>query len=144
MSHARQRARQAAVQAIYQWQMTQQNLTDIEMQFRDEHSGSKTDLNYFSELLNGVAKHASELDEVFNPYLTGRDDDEVSPIEKAILRIGTYELKNHIDVPYKVVLNEAVNLAKRFGADQAHKFVNSILDRVAAQLRSVEVKAAKK
>lgn len=143
MSHARRRARQAAVQAVYQWQIAQQNIGEIEKQFREEHAGSKTDMAYFDELLHGVTAKVGELDKIYEPYLKLALD-EVSPVEKAILRVATYELQFKPDVPYRVVLNEAIDLAKRFGADQAHKFINGVLDKVAANVRAIEFAAAKK
>lgn len=143
MRHARRRARQAAVQAIYQWQIAQQNIRDIELQFREEHAGSQTDMEYFDDLLRGVAKQVGLLDEAYGPHLKIALD-EVSPVEKAILRVATYELLQHPEVPYRVILNEAIDLAKRFGADQAHKFINGVLDKVSAQVRSIEFNAAKK
>lgn len=141
--HARKRARRTAMQAIYQWQVGQQNLSDIEQQFMEEHAQTKMDRDYFSELLRGVAVQAGELDEALGPFLS-RQQEEVTPVELAILRLASFELKNRMEVPYRVVINEAVDLAKKFGADQSHKFVNGVLDKLARQYRSVEISAARK
>ena len=143
MSHARKQARKAVVQALYQWQIASQNIGDIENQFKDEYATSKMDFEYFSELLHGIPAQVSELDDLIRPRVD-RTMEEVNPVELAILRLATFELKNRIDIPYKVVINEAVDLAKRFGADQGHKFVNSVLDKLAKSLRPVEVNAKKK
>ncbi len=137
MSHSRKRARQAAVQALYQWQLTKSNITDIDQQFRVEHEGSQTDLDYFSEVLRGVTATASELDKLFTPYLEWPID-EINPVELAVLRLACYELKHRLDVPVGVILNESVDLTKRFGAEQGHKFVNGVVDRVAKDLRCDE------
>ena len=143
MSHARKQARKALVQALYQWQMAKQNISDIETQFREEHQKSKMDFDYFSELLHQIPAHLDELDKYIEPCVD-RSMEEINPIELAILRLSTYELKNRIDIPFRVVINEGVDLTKKFGADQGHKFVNSVLDKLAQQLRQAEVSAARK
>lgn len=142
MSHARKQARKFAVQALYQWHMADQNIGTIEKQFIDEHINSKTDFKYFSELLHKIPACTSELDALIKPCVD-RTMEEVNPVELAILRLGTYELKYHLDLPYRVVINEYVDLTKKFGADQGHKFVNSVLDRLAKKLREVEFNAKK-
>ncbi len=143
MSHARKRARRAAVQAIYQWQVTGQNIGEIDAQFTEEHDPKRTDMDYFRELLRQVATRVDELDEAFSPFLD-RPMAEVDPVERAILRLATYEFMHRPDVPYRVVINEAVELAKTFGADQSHRYINGILDKVAAKVRAVEIAARKK
>lgn len=143
MSQARRRARRAAVQAIYQWQMAQQNIGDIYSQFQEEHAGSSTDMEYFERLLNGVTKGASELDELYKPYVT-RPFGDLDPIEKAILRLSCFELKHVLEVPYKVIINEAIDLGKRYGADKSHKFINGVVDKVAQDTRQIEINADKK
>ena len=135
---ARRKARQFAVQAMYQWQMTANNLIDIEQYFLQEFDFSKTDLDYFRELLHQVPKQVSELDEHFKSSLD-RKLGELDLVELAILRISTYELWQRLDVPYRVVINEGVELSKRFGASESHKFVNGVLDKVAIQLRALEI-----
>jgi len=142
MSHARKQARKAAVQALYQWQIAEHNIETIENQFIDEHMNSKMDFKYFSELLHKIPANISELDALIKPCVD-RTIEEVNPVELAILRLGTYELKYHLDLPFRVVINEYVDLTKKFGADQGHKFVNSVLDRLAKSLREVEFNAKK-
>ena len=137
MSKARSLARKRAVQALYMWQMTDMDLSDIDEQFVLEHDMSKVDLKYFHELLHQIPKKLDILDQTMAPLLD-RPLEEIDPVERAILRIGLYELHFRLDVPYRVVINEAVELAKVFGADQSHKYVNSILDGAARKVRSVE------
>lgn len=142
MSHARRRARSAAVQALYQWQLSGQNVGEIDAQFSDEHAETKTDLAYFRELLHQVAGRVDELDGYFKEYLD-RPVNELDPVERAILRLGVYELAHRLDVPYRVVINEAVELAKTFGAEQSHKYINGVLDKVAHRVRVAEIAARK-
>ena len=140
MSKARSKARRNAVQALYQWQLTGTDVSAIENQFLVEHDMENVDVEYFRELLREVPLHLHELDDHILEYLD-RPMDEVDPVERAILRMSTYELELRLDVPYKAVINEGVEMAKTFGAEHGHKYVNGILDRVARKLRSVEVKA---
>jgi len=140
MSKARHKARSRAVQAIYDWQVSGNDVREVEEYFLTEQNMKKTDLDYFSELLHGIPGHLSELDGHLAPILD-RPLEEVDPVEKAILRIGVYEFVHRMDVPYRVVINEAVELAKDFGAEDGHKYVNSVLDKLAAKLRSLEVNA---
>ena len=143
MSRARSLARERAMQALYQWQMTGQDLADIEQQFLSEQDMKSVDKAYFKELLHGVPKYLDEFD-VLSKDLLSRPIEQVDPVERAILRIGLYELQQRLDIPYRVVINEAVELAKSFGAEAGHKFVNGTLDKAAGRLRAVEVKAAGK
>ena len=143
MSRARSLARERAMQALYQWQMTGQNLADIEQQFLTEQDMKSVDKSYFKELLHEVPSRIDEFDSLCGDLLS-RPIEQVDPVERAILRIGLYELQQRIDIPYRVVINEAVELAKSFGAEAGHKFVNGTLDKAAKSLREVEVKAAKK
>lgn len=140
MSKARSRARQRAVQALYQWQLTAQNLGEIETQFITDREMGKADMEFFHELLHEVPSHLDELDGLLSPLLD-RPIAQVDPVERAILRMGAYELKFRIDTPYRVVINEAVELAKTFGAEQGHKYVNSVLDKVARSVRTAEFQA---
>lgn len=140
MSKARHKARSRAVQAIYQWQLSGNNVREVEEYFLSEQNMKKTDMELFTELLHGVPANLIELDEAIAPILD-RPMDEVDPVEKAILRLGCYEMMKKLDVPYRVVINEAVELAKEFGAEDGHKYVNSILDRLAIRLRGDEVHA---
>ncbi len=140
MSQKRSQSRRHAVQALYQWQMAGQDLGDITNQFLEEQDLQSFEVPYFQDLLYGVPKHLSELDQTLKPALD-RAIESVDPVERAVLRLGAYELTYHLEVPYRVVINEAVDLAKVFGAEQGHKFVNGVLDKVAKNVRAAEVKA---
>jgi N utilization substance protein B len=137
---SRHKAREAAVQALYQWQLTQQAPEQIENHFILDHSMENVDLEYFHHLVSEVPRHLHELDDHIVPHLD-RELGEVDPVERAILRLGAFEFEFHPEIPYKVILNEAVELAKTFGAEHGHKYVNAILDKVAAALRAKEVAA---
>ncbi len=137
----RRMARHYAMQALYQWQMAGSSINAIEAEFRTDNDMSKVDVEYFHEILHAVPENLSDLEAVFTPFLVDRSLDELDPITRALLRMATYELKARIDVPYKVVINEAVALAKKFGAEDSHKFINGVLDKTAAVLRAIEVKA---
>ena len=136
-SSARRRARRCAVQALYQWQVSGNDLNDIETQFRTVPDNQKADFDYFHELLHKIPAHADELDAVLTPCLD-RPIPELDPVERAILRLCAYELMHRLDVPYRVVINEGVDLAKLYGADQSHKYINGVLDKLARELRPVE------
>jgi N utilization substance protein B len=140
MSQARTNARKAAVQALYQWQMAGQDLTEIERQFLEEERLKDAQKSYFVELFYGVPKNLDAIDQALSEFVD-RPVDTIDPVERAILRIGVYELLHRLDMPYKVVLNEGINLAKYFGADGSHKYVNGILDKIAQQKRVVEIKS---
>jgi N utilization substance protein B len=139
-SAKRRKARHYAMQALYQWQISRNALRDIEQQFRDEYDFSQVDLEFFQELLHQVPAQVGALEELIAPHLD-RPIKELTPIELSLLRMGTYELAHRIDVPFKVVINESVSLAKKFGAAESHKYINGVLDNLARQLRSVEVAA---
>jgi N utilization substance protein B len=124
------------------WQMTGEDVSTIEQQFLLEQDMKNVDLKYFKELLHKVPAHVQELDDHIAPLLD-RPFNELDPVECAIMRLGAYELQHRPDIPYKVVINEAVELTKIYGAEEGHKYVNSILDRVAKKLRSIEVAARK-
>jgi transcription antitermination protein NusB len=141
MSQARTNARKAAVQALYQWQMTGQDLGDIERQFLEEDRLKDVQKTYFYELFHGVPEHLDVIDETLTEFVD-RPVDKIDPVERAILRIGVYELLHRLDMPFRVILNEGINLAKHFGADGSHRYVNGILDKVAQKKRTLE--AAKK
>ena len=143
MGNIRSMARERALQAIYQWQLSGNALTDIESYFDTEQGMKRVDKAYFHDLLHGIPKHLTEIDSHSATYID-RPFEQIDPVEQAILRIGTYELAFRQDIPYRVVLNEAVHLAKRFGSEQSHRYINGILDRIAWQVRSVEMKAARK
>lgn len=143
MSNKRTQARRNAVQALYQWQLTGQDTADIESQFLAQHDMSDVDVEYFRELVRQVPLHLHELDDHMTPYLD-RGMEEVDPVERAILRMSVYELEFRLDVPYKAIINESVELAKTFGAEHGHKYVNGIVDKVAKKLRKMEIDAKKK
>tara|TARA_R110000868_G_scaffold392875_1_gene663694 strand:- start:10097 stop:10627 length:531 start_codon:yes stop_codon:yes gene_type:complete len=133
----RRKARQFAVQALYQWRLAGTDLTAIETQFFEDFDFSKADVEYFKELLFNIPQQVSAIDAAFEPFLD-RILDELGPVEISILRISTYELLHRPDVPYKVVINEGVELSKRFAPTEAHKFVNGVLDNAAIKLRAAE------
>jgi N utilization substance protein B len=140
MSQARSLARRYAVQALYQWQLTGLSLGEIERQFVEEHGLGKAEVSYFNELLHGVPKRLGEIDAALNEFVD-RAIADIDPVERAILRIGCYELLFRLDVPYRVELNECITLAKSFGAAQSHKYINGILDKIAGKHRSAEIVA---
>ncbi len=137
----RRKARHYGMQALYQWYMAGASLADIEAEFRADYDFSQVDLAYFQALLHEIPGCVDELEEILEPLLD-RGLDELDPIERTLLRMGTFELAKRPDVPYKVVINEAVALAKKFGATDGHKYINGVLDKVARQLRKPEVDAA--
>lgn len=134
---ARTRARRRAVQALYARELGGNPMRRVIEDFRHEQDMQIADLDYFEDLLRGVETHGAELDAGLAPFLD-RDIGRVDPIERAVLRLAAYELKYRPDVPYKVVLNEAVEVAKRFGSEQGHTYVNGVLDKLAKQWRGVE------
>ncbi|WP_298444796.1 transcription antitermination factor NusB [uncultured Ferrimonas sp.] len=129
----RRKARQLAVQALYSWQMSGNAVADVEHQFLTEQDTQAADVAYFRELLSGVSNQAASLDAKLKPNLA-RLVEEVDQLELAILRLGAYELICRDDVPYKVAINEAIELAKVFGAEESHKFVNGVLDKLAISI----------
>jgi transcription antitermination protein NusB len=137
----RRKARHYGMQALYQWHMAGAPLREIEADFLGEYDFSHVDLEYFRALLHGIPASVERLDEMLAPLLD-RNLDDLDPIERTLLRMGMYELAERIDVPYKVVINEEVALARKFGATDSHKYVNGVLDRAARQLRKVETDAA--
>ncbi len=137
----RRKARHYGMQALYQWYMAGAALGDIEAEFRADYDFAHVDLEYFQALLHGVPAEVDALDAALEPLLD-RKLQELDPIEHTLLRMGLFELRQRIDVPYKVVINEAVALAKKFGATDSHKYINGVLDRAARSLRKVEIEAA--
>lgn len=140
MSSTRTNARKAVVQALYQWQMTGQSLIDIEQQFVDEERLKNVQKSYFKELFHGVPSCLDAIDDILAEFVD-RPVDTIDPVERAILRMGVYELLHRPEMPYKVVINESINLAKCFGADGSHRYINGILDKVAQQKRAVEIRS---
>lgn len=134
---ARSRARRRALQAVYAWQMSGRGMEQIRADFAAEQDMQAADADYFDSLTEGVAVHVRELDAGLAAYLD-RGIDEVDPIERAVLRLAAFELKHRVDVPYRVVLNEAVEVAKRFGSEYGHTYVNGVLDKLAAAWRGAE------
>ncbi len=132
----RHKARRMILQALYQWHMARAPVHDIEAEFLAYYQG-RIDREYFREVFKGVTAEAAALDERLRPLLD-RSLEALDPIERCLLRAGLYELLHRLEVPYKVVINEAVELAKVFGATDSHKYVNSILDRAAKQIRTLE------
>tara|TARA_R110001592_G_scaffold295594_2_gene565701 strand:- start:47026 stop:47478 length:453 start_codon:yes stop_codon:yes gene_type:complete len=137
----RRKARHYGMQALYQWHMAGASLSDIEAEFRADYDFSHVDLEYFQALLHGVPACVDELEATFEPLLDRKLTD-LDPIERTLLRMGTFELAQRQDVPYKVVINEAVALTRKFGATDGHKYINGVLDKVARVLRKVEIDAA--
>lgn len=146
VAKARGKARRLAMQAIYQWQMTGDSITDIKQQFVEQNvlatTNGSLDSEYFSQLVSGVSSSISELDPLLEKNMP-RSIESVDPVERSILRLATFEFVNRLDVPYRVVLNEAVNITKEFCAEKSHTFVNAVLDKVAQEIRHIECKAAK-
>ncbi|TBR40248.1 MULTISPECIES: transcription antitermination factor NusB [Dyella] len=137
---ARSRARRRALQALYAWQMSGSHMNAVIDQFRHEQDMEVADLEYFEDLLHGVERHVEQLDDALKPFVD-RDVGQIDPIERAALRLAAYELKYRPDVPYRVIINEAIEVTKRFGADHGHSYVNGVLDKLATHLRTAEKKA---
>jgi N utilization substance protein B len=140
---SRSRARRLAMQGLYEWEMSGNTVDKIIGQYVVDQQMRNVDEAYFRELMQGVAKYHEQLDEKISAYVD-RAYGEIDPVEKAVLRVGAYELMQRPDTPYRVVINEAVELAKTFGAELSHKFINGVMDKLATELRSVEMKAHKK
>ncbi len=130
----RSRARRGAVQALYQWQLGGDSTENIRGQFRERSGMEKVDWSYFDQLVEGVAGHHGELDELLSPLLD-RTLNELDPVEKSILRLAAFELRHCESVPWRVCINEAVELARTFGAQDSHRYINGVLDPLAKQLR---------
>ena len=142
VAKGRSNARKKAMQALYQWHMSGNDLAEIEAPFQQEQNMDKVDVEYFSAFLHGVPAQVNSLDELIAKY-SDRKNSELDPIEQSILRLSTYEIKNRIDVPYKIIISESLTLAKLFGSDKSHAFVNSVLDKLAKELRKVEIDSTK-
>lgn len=139
-AHARARARRYALQALYQWELSGQDLGEIRRQFAEDDEFARADVPYFTELLSQIPAQVDVIDDRLAEHLD-RPVAQVDPVEKAILRIAFYELLFRDDVPYRVIINEAVALTKKFGAEQGHAFVNGVLDHAAHKIRPVECAA---
>jgi N utilization substance protein B len=134
---ARSRSRRRALQAVYAWQLSDASIEGVLDQFRHEQDMEVADLDYFEALVRGVATHVADLDAALAKYVD-REIAQVDPIERAVLRIAAFELRHRPDVPYRVVINEAIETTKRFGAEQGHTYVNGVLDKAAADWRATE------
>lgn len=139
MSSAKTNARKCAVQALYQWQLSGESLSRIEMEFLQEDRLIGAQKNYFSEIIHGVPKQLKLIDEALVEFVD-RSVEKIDPVERAVLRIGVYELIIRQDTPYRVIINEGVNLAKCFGAEGSYKYVNGVLDKVSQKIRVLEIK----
>lgn len=138
----RTRARRRALQAVYTWQIAGGRAQEVIAQFAHEQAHEVADLEYFEDLVRSVLARRAELDASLLPFLD-RGIEEVDQVERAMLRIAAYELQHRIDVPYRVVIDEALRTVKRFGSEHGHTYVNGVLDRAAAEWRAVEVQAAR-
>jgi transcription antitermination protein NusB len=136
----RRRSREVALQGLYEWLLSGADVAVIDAHMREQEGFDKCDSAHFDALLHGCIAEAAAIDAVLAKHVD-RKTTELSPIEHGVLMIGAYELAHCIDIPYKVAINEAVELAKSFGGTDGHKYVNGVLDKAAAELRSVEVEA---
>lgn len=140
---ARSRARRRALQAIYAWQLSGNSMARVIEEFSHEQDMEVADLGYFEDLLRGVNQHCAQLDADLAPFVD-RDMAQVDPIERGALRLAAYELRYRPDVPYRVIINEAIEVTKRFGAEHGHTYINGVLDKLAAKVRAVEYQRAGK
>jgi N utilization substance protein B len=140
-TRARSAARKYALQALYQWQLTGQTAAELRNQYATEEGFDGADRDYFAALVDSVTEGRDGLDELLGG-LIDRPVAQLDPVEHAVLLIGLYELRDQLEVPFRVAINEGVDLAKRFGATDGHKFVNAVLDRAARQLRAAEQAAS--
>ena len=139
----KQKARRLLVQALYSWDVGGTDLIDIEAEFHVDNDMGKVDTSLFHNILFGVPKNLAEIDASYEPHLD-RENKDLDPVSRAVLRIASYEMLYSIEVPYKVVINEGVNLAKTYGPTDAFKFINGVLDKVAFDKRAIEVAANKR
>ena len=137
---SRQRARRLALQALYQWLVADTANTGLLEQFAHDPAMGRANRDYFRDLVNGVIRHRNDLEERFAAVID-RPLAQLDPVEHAVLLLAAYELSHHPELPYRVVINEAVELAKRFGATDSHRYVNGVLDKVARRLRTTEIDA---
>ena len=133
----RRRARRRALQALYQWQLNDDSAAAIIGQFIEEQNFDGVDQHYFETLVREVVNRRDELDQAVAPYLK-RVEANLDQMERVVLRLGANELIHHLEIPYRVIIDEAIELSHRFGAEQAHTFVNGVLDRLAGEVRQVE------
>lgn len=138
-SRARSLARKLAMQALYQWQLTQQSAEEIQQQYLESDDSAGVDEDHFVELVSQCIERNVEITLALKPFVD-RPLEQLDPVEAAILMVGMHELQKRVDIPYRVVINEAVDLCKRFGATDAHKYINAVLDRAAREIRAAERK----
>ncbi|MCX4160959.1 MULTISPECIES: transcription antitermination factor NusB [Paraburkholderia] len=143
MKSARRRSRELATQGLYQWLLSGAPGGEIDAQLRNAQGFDKADLEHLDTLLHGVIREADSLSADLTPCLD-RPIEQLSPVERAVLLVAAYELKHHVDIPYRVVINEAVELAKTFGGSDGYKYVNGVLDKLSAKLRATETQVARK
>jgi N utilization substance protein B len=139
MKSARRRSRELATQGLYQWLLSGASPAEIEVQMSTSQGFDKADLGHFEALLRGVIRDAEPLSAQLTPALD-RPLEQLSPVERAVLLVAAYELTNHLEIPYRVIINEAVELAKTFGGVDGYKYVNGVLDKLAAQIRPTEAR----
>ena len=142
MKKSRRKSREFALQGLYQWTLSGDDAETIQAHLREEKDYAKIDEEHFAALLQGVIAQAQTLEELLQPLLD-RPVRELSPVERAILLLGAYELQQHLEIPYRVVINEAVELAKTYGGTDGFKYVNGVLDKLAAKVRAVEIKGVR-
>ena len=140
MKSARRRSRELATQGLYQWLLSGASAAEIDAQMRTVQGFDKADVEHFDALLRGVIREADALTVQIEPCLD-RPVVELSPVERAVLLVATYEFTHHVEIPYRVVINEAVELAKTFGGADGYKYVNGVLDKVAAKIRPNEAQS---
>ena len=140
---ARQKARRALLQAVYQWQLSGNAVGEIREDFHAGESLKKADDEFFDALLTLVTRNATELDDAYGGLLD-RQVTQLDQVERALLRLATAELQHRIDIPFRVVIDQYVELAKSFGAEDSHKYINGVLDKLASTLRGIEVEAARR
>ncbi len=138
-SQSRRFARERALQALYQWDVSTAESYDVRTQFMEEQDMSRVDVEYFTQLFNGVSHNPQAVDDAMKASLD-RDIGSLDPVERAVLRIATYELTQCLDIPARVVINEGIEITKRFGADKGHRYINGVLDKLAAEVRPLEMK----
>lgn len=136
-SRARSLARKLAMQALYQWQLTQQDADEIKQQYLESDDSAGVDEDHFVELVTQIIARHEQISTVLKPFVD-RPLEQLDPVEAGILMVGIYEMQNRLDIPYRVVINEGVDLCKRFGATDAHKYINAVLDRAAREIRAAE------
>lgn len=136
----RHQARRFAMQALYQWHHAKHSVEEIFIHFSEEKDWPRTDQQYFQELVRGCISHIADIDQTFSRYID-RDKNDINPVELAVLRVACYELMFQPSVPYRVIINEALEITKRYGSDQGYKYINGVLDSLALEVRKVEVEA---